>query len=648
MKKLIFVVFVLLVSLVHGQSSKINEIILALEDGNHNKFLKMDFSDLNFDEEKIHSALSAITFDKTLGNIKNASLVFENHEFPDSLNINFQNCRVEKIVFINCRFEKNVVFDKAEISQHLIFMSCCFDSSLEIKDFSTKTLTFLANEFKQDFAYNTPFRHTKIEQFYFIFNQVRNFSIEAHNIFIPCEYSGALVLGSVYIAYNSMNKIFLSGYSITDLSFFLKNYVDKIELNALKIDYMFLIKNSKINVCEMFNINERENAQLVFLGNRIGTIIANSVDVKNMEGFYNQFDRIILNTVVCRTLLNLRNNIFKKDAEIDLKNSDLSKIKFYTFIDSFYIAKVDTLPAEKHLKKRDLCIQRPVFFIYDEQKDDTLQICLEVKDRILPKENESCIFNIVSTTINERNWFVDFDYIKKNDDGYRINPKQDQLSKRHEIYTSIQKAYADQGNWQQADACFYEWKEFQRKNYLRLSDQSIFTKLPNSLFHYLNWLSCGYGIRPLRIFPFAFFLILLFALFYFLTPMPISNLELYLISSNKLKRVVTELSPDQMKNAFSKYDFNFNSHRQDLINEIMTTIPEEDLIEILGLKPKSKYNFTYFWNCFYFSFSTFTTVGIGDWYPSGKLNKAIVMLEGSLGWLCLGLFITTYANILLR
>ncbi|HHJ51908.1 MAG TPA: two pore domain potassium channel family protein [Caldithrix abyssi] len=56
----------------------------------------------------------------------------------------------------------------------------------------------------------------------------------------------------------------------------------------------------------------------------------------------------------------------------------------------------------------------------------------------------------------------------------------------------------------------------------------------------------------------------------------------------------------------------------------------------------------YLWNCFYFSFSTFTTVGLGDWYPTGNLNRAIVMIEGALGWLSLGLFITTYANVLLR
>ncbi len=41
-----------------------------------------------------------------------------------------------------------------------------------------------------------------------------------------------------------------------------------------------------------------------------------------------------------------------------------------------------------------------------------------------------------------------------------------------------------------------------------------------------------------------------------------------------------------------------------------------------------------FWDAFYFSLVTFTTVGYGDWYPEDRYRK-FVMSEGVLGWLLL-------------
>jgi hypothetical protein len=45
-----------------------------------------------------------------------------------------------------------------------------------------------------------------------------------------------------------------------------------------------------------------------------------------------------------------------------------------------------------------------------------------------------------------------------------------------------------------------------------------------------------------------------------------------------------------------------------------------------------------FYNAFYFSVVTFTTVGYGDWYPEDRY-RIVVMIEGVLGWLLLALFI---------
>ena len=54
-----------------------------------------------------------------------------------------------------------------------------------------------------------------------------------------------------------------------------------------------------------------------------------------------------------------------------------------------------------------------------------------------------------------------------------------------------------------------------------------------------------------------------------------------------------------------------------------------------------------FWDAFYFSTMTFTTVGYGDWYPLDRHRK-VVMLEGIVGWLTLSLFLVTLANVIIR
>ena len=54
-----------------------------------------------------------------------------------------------------------------------------------------------------------------------------------------------------------------------------------------------------------------------------------------------------------------------------------------------------------------------------------------------------------------------------------------------------------------------------------------------------------------------------------------------------------------------------------------------------------------FWDAFYFSVVTFTTVGYGDWYPADRYRK-FVMIEGLVGWLTLALFLVTLANVMIR
>lgn len=54
-----------------------------------------------------------------------------------------------------------------------------------------------------------------------------------------------------------------------------------------------------------------------------------------------------------------------------------------------------------------------------------------------------------------------------------------------------------------------------------------------------------------------------------------------------------------------------------------------------------------FLDALYFSMVTFTTIGYGDWYPVGRY-RLVVIVEGLFGWLCLGFFLVTLANVIIK
>jgi hypothetical protein len=68
---------------------------------------------------------------------------------------------------------------------------------------------------------------------------------------------------------------------------------------------------------------------------------------------------------------------------------------------------------------------------------------------------------------------------------------------------------------------------------------------------------------------------------------------------------------------------------------------------IKRLKDENEDNRVSLGDALYFSMVTFTTVGYGDWYPTDKYRK-FVMIEGLLGWLLLALFLVTLANVMIR
>ncbi len=65
-----------------------------------------------------------------------------------------------------------------------------------------------------------------------------------------------------------------------------------------------------------------------------------------------------------------------------------------------------------------------------------------------------------------------------------------------------------------------------------------------------------------------------------------------------------------------------------------------------------------FWDAFYFSVNTFTTVGYGDWYPTAECVRikrrkicsfrTLAMVEGFMGWFMMALFLVTLAKVWIR
>ena len=104
------------------------------------------------------------------------------------------------------------------------------------------------------------------------------------------------------------------------------------------------------------------------------------------------------------------------------------------------------------------------------------------------------------------------------------------------------------------------------------------------------WLSCGYGVKPWRTAAWAVAIVLIFTPFYFWR--------------GGIKRL-------KEKNEDEKQDVSLC-------------------------------------DAFYFSMTTFTTLGYGDLYPADRYRMVAVMIEGLVGWLILALFLVTLANVMIR
>lgn len=645
MKKLtIFLVFVLWGKSLPAQEMVVDSLLQIIETRQINRVVVFKMEDVKWNPNKI---TRRVTAKQVLAKIQREkqNVVIKNCEITGSIKLDSLCCQVSRLIFLNCRFRNDLLLDQPKIANHLAFLACRLKGNLILRDFSTKHLSFLSNVLENKMAYNAFYRKNRVDQFLFIGNQFQHVAFNAYSIYTSSDFLGKLDTHDLFLIGNRGATILFSGIGVEELFYFSGNLVRRLELSNQKSNSFSSCQFSHIDTCIVQYIQEGTRPSVFFGRNEITNLKLNSNKLEYCILRYNKLRKVEIVGMVVDLSLQLDENLHENPGEIFLRKSRIALFSFTNQADSIVTCRFDTVRiADSNSAARS--DSGMAIHVGLPEPDREVQIRTEVVRKSPAHQTYS--LNVDNTSINENNWRVQFETVAKYGDVYRLNPSDSSLARRHELYTAIHNAYARQGKWEQADACYYEWKQLERSKYFELSNEVFFIKLAKSIFNSLNWISCGYGIKPLRIFPFAFLVVLVFALFYFFTPQPISNLEHHLISSEQLKEKLSELSSEDLQKQFKEYDFDFEKHKQDLIDDIISSIGKQKLTALLEIKPLSHFSLNYFWNCFYFSFSTFSTVGLGDWYPTGNLNRTIVMIEGALGWLSLGLFITTYANVLLR
>jgi hypothetical protein len=178
-------------------------------------------------------------------------------------------------------------------------------------------------------------------------------------------------------------------------------------------------------------------------------------------------------------------------------------------------------------------------------------------------------------------------------------------------------------------------------------------------------LTCGYGVRPLRPLMVGGLLIGVFTLIYFSRK---SSLEYKIINEAFVK--LPNKTPELDFSGHIKNRIRYGANKKLLIFEGIMSVQEKDelikltgedksyrrAIEVLFKRSQGKRREIRFFempwhrrlgNCFYFSVSSFATVGFGGISPRGFF-KVAAMGESVLGWFTLALFLATLANVLLR
>ncbi|MCO5381940.1 MAG: ion channel [Methanosarcina barkeri] len=194
---------------------------------------------------------------------------------------------------------------------------------------------------------------------------------------------------------------------------------------------------------------------------------------------------------------------------------------------------------------------------------------------------------------------------------------EDSLVFDGQTYVKLIQNFRNLEQFEEADAAYYQYRKIcqAEKSWIPFSKEG--SKWNDIMMCFI----CGYGVKPFRAFYLGGLIILLFSFIY-------------------------RGSPTTSWHNGEETD----SAQKPAIKTLISLIPKIDWpnpgISRLSDNKDSAQKVT-FWDSFYFSMVTFSTIGYGDWYPKDNFRKW-VMLEGLLGWITLGLFLVTLTNVMMR
>jgi hypothetical protein len=186
-----------------------------------------------------------------------------------------------------------------------------------------------------------------------------------------------------------------------------------------------------------------------------------------------------------------------------------------------------------------------------------------------------------------------------------------------QTYVKLIQNFRNLEQFDDADAAYFQYRKIRQEE----KSWIPFSKEGSKWSDIVMCFTCGYGVKPFRAFGLGGFIILLFSFIYRGWP-TISWCNLRNTDRTQKSVVKTLLSLIPKIN-WSYPGISRSSDRDGFAQKVT------------------------FWDGFYFSMGTFSTIGYGDWYPKDNFRKW-VMLEGFLGWLTLGLFLVTLTNVTIR
>ena len=202
------------------------------------------------------------------------------------------------------------------------------------------------------------------------------------------------------------------------------------------------------------------------------------------------------------------------------------------------------------------------------------------------------------------NDFANFAWTTFNDSGDFEGPETFKkiITSDEKTCDLFRKFYKNEARYDDADKIYYDYRKFAQDN----KDWT----LPSKWMDFLSWATCGYGLRLSHTIWCGVLILLFFTYVY--------------------NRQYTTVSVVGIKNK---------------VQPIRVYWKESGIYRLSDeAEKKSPVSL---WECLYFSINTFTGLGSSDWHARDNFRKWVTF-EGLLGWVMLGIFMATLANILIR